>query len=301
MREKIFNRIELLLDEIRDKKSLSPILNEICLRVWIILRFYSLRSAAKEQKLVPIMLQLEGIVPDYSGQYSYSQIEGEFWNYKVRAHHAFQVSLVNKVIDRFDVEKNKSLTIVDIGDSSGTHIKYFNELYLSHNIRSISVNLDPVAIEKIRNKGFEAIHARAEELEKHDIHPDIIVSFQMLEHLNSPVTFLESIAENSSCKYFVITVPYRKISRVGLFHIRNHLEENVCAENTHVFELCPEDWRLICMHAGWRVVEDKTFLQYPRMNPLRFTRNCWKNFDHEGFYGMILEKDSNWSKRYLDW
>jgi 2-polyprenyl-3-methyl-5-hydroxy-6-metoxy-1,4-benzoquinol methylase len=301
MCEKLFNRIELLFDEIKDRKSLSPILKEICYLVWRILCLYSLRSAVKEQKLVPIMLQLEGIVPDYNDQYSYSQIEGEFQNYKIRAHHAFQVSLVNKVIDRFDVEKNKGLTIVDIGDSSGTHIKYFKELYLSYNIRCISVNLDPVAIEKIRNKGFEAIHAKAEELEKHDIHPDIIVSFQMLEHLNSPVTFLKSIAENSSCKYLVITVPYRKVSRVGLFHIRNHLEEDVYAESTHVFELCPEDWRLISMHAGWRVIEDKAYLQYPKMNPLRLTRNCWKNFDHEGFYGMILEKDSSWSKRYLDW
>ncbi len=186
------------------------------------------------------------------------------------------------------------------GDSSGTHVKYFQEIYLNHNIRSISVNLDPVAVGKIQDKGLGAIHAKAEELEKHDIHPDIIVFFQTLEHLNSPITFLKSIADTSSCKYFVITVPYLAVSRVGLFHIRNHIEENVYAERIHILELCPEDWELICMHAGWRVVEDKTYLQYPRMNPLRLTKSGWANYDHEGSYGMILEKDSTWSKRYLD-
>ncbi len=114
MFEKIFNRIKLFSCKIREEKSLHPVLKEISLLTWIILRFYSLKLATKEQKLVPIMLQLGKIVSDYKDQYSYSKIEGGFWNYKVCAHHTFQVRLANEGIKSFfSINKKECITIVD--------------------------------------------------------------------------------------------------------------------------------------------------------------------------------------------
>ena len=68
------------------------------------------------------------------------------------------------------------MTIVDIGDSAGTHLLYLNELF--GEIRSLSVNLDVNAVKKIKQKGLDAIHARAEELEKFNINADLFLSFQ---------------------------------------------------------------------------------------------------------------------------
>ena len=240
------NRFSILYQDILKQRSLRPIFWLLGELVWLAFRLKSLECAAKEQGLVAIIPKLEEVMPNYKDQFSYSEIRGNFWNYKVRAHHAFQVRLVEKAISKLkNKKKNKKLTIVDIGDSSGTHICYFKKFFRERNVDSLSVNIDPIAVEKIRAKGFEAILGRAEELYRHDVHPDIFVSFQTLEHLNSPITFLKSLSDNLSCKYFVITVPYRRKSRIGLFHIRDNKEEPVHAEKTHIFELNPHDWKLI--------------------------------------------------------
>jgi len=300
--KKALNRFKPLLLDILQKKSYQPFFINLSYFFWRILRLPSLKHAVKEQDLISILSQLEKIVPDYRYQFSFGQIEGEFWNYKVRAHHAFQVRLTNKAIKSlFNEHKNKQITVVDIGDSSGNHICYFKELNKKYNIRSLSVNLDPIAVRKIKEKGLEAIHSKAEELHKYNIHPDIFVSFQTLEHLNSPIYFLKSLADNSSCKYFVITIPYRRISRVGLFHIRNNLKDAVYAETTHILELNPDDWKLIFQHAGWKVTHEEIYLQYPLKHPFRLLKNSWARIDYEGFYGVILERDSTWSSKYLDW
>jgi hypothetical protein len=74
-----------------------------------------------------------------------------------------------------------------------------------------------------------------------------------------------------------------------------------CAENTHIFELCPEDWKLFFKFSGWRVVYDEILYQYPRRHPLRILNFLWKLSDFEGFYGAILIPDNSWSKFYRDW
>ena len=165
----------------------------------------------------------------------------------------------------------------------------------------MSVNLDPEAIKKIKKKGLEAIHARAEDLKKYNVEPDLFLSFQTVEHLNSPVTFLKSITQNTSCNYFLITVPFLSESRVGLEHIRNNIKDSVHAENIHIFELCPEDWKLIFRHTGWQILKENIYRQYPKKHPLRLLKKSWAKYDFEGFYGVILKKDLSWTERYIDW
>jgi len=258
----------------------------------------SIRSAVREQGLEALADRLEMIVPDLSKQYSLFEVKEGYLKAKVRAMHAFQMLLVDRVIRNF----LDSVVIVDIGDSSGTHMQYIKGLYSQNmNIRSLSVNLDEKAVARIKSKGLDAVCAKAEDLENYDIKPDVFLCFETLEHLMDPCKFLRNLSSGTKAKYLIITVPYLVKSRVGLHHIRQGAQCGVCAENTHIFELSPNDWRLLIRHSGWRIEEEKIYLQYPQKSLLRITRPLWRKNDYEGFYGAVLSRDNSWSSKYKDW
>jgi len=284
---------------------MSNFIKEILRPVWSKLQILSLKSAIKEQKLVKLVERLTDIVPDLTNQYTMFIVEGEFLRLKVRACHAFQIDLTQHAVSMLKKDK---YTIVDIGDSSGTHLKYLESIYSGNSIDTISVNLDKKAVTRIIDKGMKAIECRAEELHKHPDFTsnsiDIFLSFEMVEHLMDPVTFMHNMAIESECKYFVVTVPYLYRSRVGLHHVRagkERLPDYFVAENTHIFELSPDDWDLIFKFSGWKIVKSVKYTQYPTKNPLSFMRWGWRKMDFDGFYGVILEKDDTYSKRYKDW
>jgi hypothetical protein len=274
--------------------------------VWIIhlyelIPIKSIRAAIREQKLLPIYDQLMKIVPDITHQYSSFDIDTEYLRTNVRAQHSFQISLVNEALQLIRSSPEDRLTIVDIGDSAGTHLQYIKGLYQDRKIRSLSVNIDSEAVERIKNKGLEAICARAEGLGSLSIEADIFLSFEMLEHLPNPCEFLHNLSQ-TKCKALVISVPYLARSRVGLNHIRVGQKRHVNPENTHIFELSPEDWRLIFKHSGWAVATNKIYLQYPKRSPFRFwLKSYWRRHDFEGFYGAILNPDKTWSELYNGW
>ena len=298
----ITNKIKSVLYNSYDQRSLSPIFSAINSVLYNFFKLNSLKSAVKEQHLNYLMSKLSEISSDYYEQYNHVKIEGEYWNFKVRALHAFQFELIKKAIAIIQEYKEKDeLTIVDIGDSSGTHSNYIKKLIKNDKLKLLSVNFDPLAIEKIKQKGFEAILSKAEDLQKYNVNPDLFMSFQTIEHLNSPITFLKSISKNTNCEFFLMTLPYLSESRVALEHIRNNSTEKVHAENIHIFELNPYDWELIFKHTGWEVNYKKIFLQYPKKNPLRLLKGGWKKYDFEGFYGVILKRNSSWTDKYLDW
>lgn len=260
---------------------------------------YSLKKAALKERLNKLITKLEEIVPDIRDQYSMFKLDTKFLKTKARNMHAFQMSLVDKVIGEF-----KAPTIVDIGDSAGTHLQYILGLYSQgKDIQALSVNMDPEAVERIRKKGLKALKARAEDLRDYDIDADIFLCFEALEHLTDPCRFLRQLSLGTNAKYLIITVPYLKNSRVGLHHIRagGRHQGRVTAENTHIFELSPKDWKLIARHSGWSIRDERIYLQYPKRGFLGITRPLWRKFDFEGFYGLILKKDNTWSSKYLDW
>jgi hypothetical protein len=284
---------------------MSNFIKEILRPVWSKLQILSLKSAIKEQKLDKLVERLTDIVPDLTDQYTMFVVEGEFLRLKVRACHAFQIDLTQHAVSMLKKDK---YTIVDIGDSSGTHLKYLESIYSGNSIDTISVNLDKKAVTRIIDKGMKAIECRAEELHKHPDFTsnsvDIFLSFEMVEHLMDPVTFMHNMAIESECKYFVVTVPYLYRSRVGLHHVRagkERLPDYFVAENTHIFELSPDDWDLIFKFSGWKIVKSVKYTQYPTKNPLSLLKWGWRRMDFDGFYGVILEKDDTYSKRYKDW
>lgn len=158
-------------------------------------------------------------------------------------------------------------------------------------------------MEKIKARGLEARLCRAEDLDLPGIDIDLFTSFEMVEHLHNPAIFFHRLAKKSTCQKLLITVPYRKNSRVGLHHVRNRSQGIVFAEDAHIFELSPEDWTLLMLHAGWKVAHSEIYYQYPRKWPIisQLMAYYWRTLDYEGFWGVILEKDLTWADCYQDW
>ncbi len=258
----------------------------------------SIRAAVREQGLSDLMDELAEIVPDISHQYTTFPLDSDYIKTKVRAMHAFQIHLVMQALAPMLTD---NLNVVDIGDSSGTHIRYLKDLYRDYNMRFLSVNMDENAVNRIRSMNLEAVHCRAEELLEHSINADVFLSFEMLEHLMNPVKFLRDLSYETTCKSLVITVPFLSTSRMGLHHIRNGDKKRSTPENTHIFELSPSDLRLLFKHSGWSVISEKIYLQYPNKGVLRLMKGYWKKNDFEGFYGAILSRDHTWSQLYDGW
>ena len=263
----------------------------------------SIWSAVREQHLDRLSTRLAEIVPDLTFQYTTFSVDNDYLRIKIRSLHAFQINLLIKAINY--IPPKESIYVVDIGDSSGTHLIYLDSIlkddvkFASCNLNYLSVNLDPIAVEKISSKGIRAILCRAEDLyENHKIKADLIFSFEMLEHLYDPISFLNILSEKSVSEYFVLTVPYLSQSRVGLHHIRQGQNRVVYPENTHIFELSPHDWKLIFQQAGWKIVNDVIYRQYPAWSVWRLLKPLWKKLDFEGFYGVILKRDRTWAELY---
>jgi hypothetical protein len=274
------------------------------------LQVASLRQAVREQGLDSILERLRVLVPDITNQYTSFSIDTEVLEWRVRALHAFQMTLALKAVDQIlsasdtSASSAEPFTIADIGDSAGTHILYLNALlgadrrFANRGFRSISVNLDPVAVAKIKSKGLPAVLCAAEKLHEHDMSADLFISFETLEHLRDPISFLDAVSRDSRCDWFALTVPYVRRSRVGMHYIRSRHRKPATAESTHVFELAPADWRLIFLHSGWNVVDESVFVQYPRRSLFHVLRPFWRRFDFEGFYGVLLRRDRTWADLY---
>ncbi len=249
-------------------------------RIYYIIRGWSLKCALK--KHMPLIYRLRAIVPDISEQ-EFSEHTVGHKELKRRGLQAFQVELMLKEVKQGDV-------VVDIGDSAGTHMTYLKSFI---GCDTISVNLDKRAVDKIKAKGMRAILCRAEDL---DIDADLYTSFQMLEHLHDPCKFLHQLKGNR----LLITVPYLQHSRVGLHNIRHGIQKDITAEEEHIFELSPEDWELLFLHSGWKVVSEETYYQYPKFLGWLW-RIFWRATDYEGFWGAVLERDTTYSDKYKDW
>jgi hypothetical protein len=265
----------------------------------------SIDAAVAEQGLAPLADQLRQVIPDISDQYTggFDPTEYErYWERKMRGLHAFQVQLM---LDATAVLGRDELVLADIGDSSGNHARYLTALAQPGRIgRVVSVNLDPVAVNKVRAKGGDAILARAEEMDLEGIRPDLFMSFEMVEHLTDPIRFLHRLAERGSADHLLMTVPMSPKSRFGGADLRQSedcMPSRFTAEEVHLFELCPGDWLILARFAGWRPVFQRIYRQYPCYSSFRLTQPLWHRLDFPGFWGVLLRRDDGVSRRYADW
>ncbi len=255
----------------------------------------SLRAAVAEQGLGDWVARHTKVFPELSRQYTDFVLDSDYLQYKVRAQQSFQVSLAAPVL-----AARPKAVVVDVGDSSGAHIAALKSLLPDGGHRFLSVNLDAQAVARVKERGFEAILCRAEALKEKGIVADIFLSFETLEHLNDPATFLHQLSK-TDCQRLVLTVPYVANSRMGLHHLRAGLTKKVSPETVHLFEFSPEDLKLLAKHCGWAVETERIYRQYPLNSPLRATRAIWRDWDFEGFYGLVLSRDSSWSSLYTGW
>lgn len=255
----------------------------------------SLTAAAREQGLAPWIAVHEKAIPALDGHYSDFKLDSDYLVQKVRAQQAFQISLAAPVL-----EARPGALVVDIGDSSGAHAAALRAALPSGGHRFLSVNLDAAAVERVKARGFEAVHCRAEELEGRGLKADVFLSFETLEHLSDPMTFLHRLSL-TPCQRLVLTVPYVRTTRVGLHHLRNARRDKVSPETVHIVEFCPQDLKLLARHAGWAVETERIYRQYPLRSSLRATAPLWRRHDFEGFYGLVLKPDPAWSSLYTGW
>ncbi len=160
------------------------------------------------------------------------------------------------------------------------------------------------AVEKIRSKGLDAICADALSLGDQGIHYDIVSAFETLEHLPDPIGFLSRIRKVTN-ERLVISVPFIKRSRVGLAYILDKWpvkwpeSKKPTVENTHIFELCPLDWKKIFLHTGWKIADEWKLMIYPLYSPSRLIlQPFWRFVSFDGFWFVSLCKDSEYSSRY---
>jgi SAM-dependent methyltransferase len=263
----------------------------------------SLDAAAKEQDLLDLRQRLRAILPDIRDQYSLAMDEAEYlryWECKMRSLHAFQVQTALKAIAHLG---GSDLVLVDIGDSCGNHAAYLKALEPRIK-RVISVNLDPVAVEKVKAKGGDALLARAEEMDLEGVAPDLFMSFEMVEHLTDPLRFLHRLATLGRSPWLLMTVPYVRQSRFGgreLDMAAHALPSTITAEEMHLFELSPRDWVRLARFSGFSPVLQRIYRQYPTRHPLVVTAPLWARLDFEGFFAVLLKRDLSLANRYTAW
>lgn len=265
-------------------------------------QLWSLSVALWQQHLTILMDRLRSIVPDLKQQYTAWQVDSVYWETKSRGLQSFQIRMALQTFELFVSGSQSKDTIVDIGDSAGTHLQYLKALLPSTRLRCLSINIDEKAVDKIKSKGMDALLARAEDLPRLGIDADIFLLFETLEHLSNPSSFLANLATHSNCRALVLTVPYVSASRVGLHHIRRQEKKVVTPENTHIFELAPHDWSLLFQHSGWKVLKQQIYYQYPRWSVFSLAfKYYWMRHDFEGFWGAILVREPTWKNLYSGW
>lgn len=240
---------------------------------------------------------------DLSKQYTQKVAVSPYYELNLRNQHCFQALFTEKAIRKLYRGGGKC-ELVDIGDSAGNHLKYLQHLFCEDaiSINGLSVNLDKTAVDKINASGGKAILCRAEDYNP-AYHVDFYLSYEMVEHLHNPALFLYKIAKADKGKYMIITVPYVSRSHVALRRSMDGGRQPITAEQEHIFELSPKDWKKICMHAGWRVIHSEIYFQYPRHLPVvsPICKALWKKYDFEGFLGLVLRRDMSAARRYTDW
>lgn len=265
---------------------------------------WSLKKVYEKRNYGALLKKFESLNIDLSQQYTENGEMTPFKWYKLNNQHCFQTLFTVKMLNKY--LSGNVLNLVDIGDSAGTHLKKIGMLMAGEHggggeINGVSVNLDPVAVEKIRQNGGRAILCRAEEYEP-ETRIDCYLSYEMVEHLHNPALFWHRLAKADRGDYMVVTVPYLRESRVAL-HYSWAGRENITAEQEHIFELKPLDWEKMALHAGWKLVDKEIYLQYPENIPFlsRWLGKIWRQEDYEGFLGLMLKRDTTVADRYLAW
>lgn len=188
----------------------------------------------------------------------------------------------------------------DIGDSDGSVRVVLEDIFGKTRLETVGINLQPSVVERMKKKGLNAICEDAIAVGNLGTRYNVVSLFETMEHLPDPIGFLQKIGSVVEDR-LVLSVPYIRNSRVGLYYQENNWTKDlpVTIETVHIFELSPNDWKKIFLHSGWRVERETIFKQFPASGPLKWILSLyWRYTSFEGFYFVSLVKDTTHSSRY---
>lgn len=194
----------------------------------------------------------------------------------------------------------QSCSYADIGDSDGSVRTVMEDIFGKTQLETVGINLQPSAVERMKERGLNAICKDAIEVGNLGIRYNVVSLFETMEHLPDPIGFLQKIGSVVEDR-LVLSVPYVRCSRVGLYYQGNSWAKDlpVTIETVHIFELSPDDWKKIFLHSGWRVDRETIFKQFPASGPLKWILSLyWRYTSFEGFYFVSLVKDTTYASRY---
>ncbi len=179
------------------------------------------------------------------------------------------------------------------------------EYFFGDKLKSVGINLQQSAVDKMRAKGLEGICADALSLGHQGVNYDIVSVFETLEHLPNPIEFLQGIRTVTN-ERLVVSVPFIRQSRVGLTYISDKWPKQwpkdkiPTIENTHIFELSPLDWKKIFLHTGWGIDNQWKLMMFPSGKLSRLIlQPFWRFVSFEGFWFVSLYKNSKYSSKYV--
>lgn len=163
------------------------------------------------------------------------------------------VPRVNRVIEFCEKYGSGTHTIVEVGAGFGT----FCEEMLSrkHFDRIIGIEPTPALAETCRSKGFEVIEEAIENISfEEDQKVDVVVNFEVIEHLFSPKRFIEKCSDLlKKDGLFVVTCPNGE----G-FDIKTLGTVSKTVDHEHVNYFNPYSLRLLLEQSGFEVLESLT-------------------------------------------
>ena len=163
------------------------------------------------------------------------------------------VPRVDRVIEYCEKYGSGKNTILEVGAGFGT----FCEEMLSRNYfqRIIGIEPTPALAETCRSKGFEVIEEAVEKIHfSEEDKVDVVVNFEVIEHLFSPKFFIEKCADLLKKNgLFVVTCPNGE----G-FDIKTLGTVSKTVDHEHVNYFNPDSLKLLLENCGFEVLESLT-------------------------------------------
>jgi SAM-dependent methyltransferase len=153
------------------------------------------------------------------------------------------------------------------------------------------VNVNPVVVEALRNKGQNAMVWDIEsDWKEPRVSVDVIFLYEIIEHLVCPTAALSNCRKllNPDGRIFV-TIPHRKQTHI---HPPGYIP-NRPQWQQHIHEFNPQDFQKIVQHAGLTIQSRKQFCPFMNADPLgQALIMLWNHFREEDMiFGCFTQFD----------
>jgi len=100
---------------------------------------------------------------------------------------------VNEMIKLIEEKKIKIERLIDVGAGYGILLDEWRQRF--PHTKSIAIEPSPIFAKECRAKGFEVVEEMAENVKGYDNFADLVICFEILEHVYDPFTFLQALKQ----------------------------------------------------------------------------------------------------------